>query len=99
MTVEDFDFAGLDKRLPLFLKIRVEGITVAGKPAAGVDLNKVAGIDQVIADFALDYRVDPDRKTLTLDKLEFDVGSPLGSSCRWCSTASAPTSPASRTRR
>jgi hypothetical protein len=62
VTVEDFDFAGLDKRVPLFLKIRVEGITVAG-------------IDQVIADFALDYRVDPDRKTLTLDKLELDVGS------------------------
>jgi hypothetical protein len=75
VTVEDFDFAGLDKRVPLFLKIRVEGITVAGKPAAGVDLNKVAGIDQVIADFAIDYRVDPDRKTLTLDKLELDVGS------------------------
>ena len=75
LTVEDFDFAGLDKRVPLFLKIRVEGITVAGTPAAGVDLNKVAGIDQVIADFALDYRVDPDRKTLTLDKLELDVGS------------------------
>jgi hypothetical protein len=74
VTVEDFDFAGLDKRVPLFLKIRVEGITVAGKPAAGVDLNKVAGIDQVIADFAIDYRVDPDRKTLTLNKLEFDVG-------------------------
>jgi len=75
VTVEDFDFAGLDKRMPLFLKIRVEGITVAGKPAPGVDLNKVAGIDQVIADFALDYRVDPDRKTLTLNKLELDVGS------------------------
>jgi hypothetical protein len=54
VTVEDFDFAGLDKRVPLFLKIRVEGITVAGKPAAGVDLNKVAGIDHVTADFALD---------------------------------------------
>ena len=75
VTVENFDFAGLDKRVPLFLKIRIEGITVAGKPAAGVDLNKVAGIDQVIADFALDYRVDPDRKTLTLHKLELDVGS------------------------
>ncbi|MBV8131249.1 MAG: hypothetical protein JO282_01875 [Alphaproteobacteria bacterium] len=75
VTVENFDFAGLDKRVPLFLKIRVEGITVTGKPAAGVDLNKVAGIDQVIADFALDYRVDPDRKTLTLYKLELDVGS------------------------
>ena len=75
VTVEDFDFAGLDKQVPLFLKIRVEGITVAGKPAAGVDLNKVAGIDKVNADFALDYRVDPDRKTLTLDKLELDVGS------------------------
>ena len=75
VTVENLDFAGLDKRVPLFLKIRIEGITVAGKPAAGVDLNKVAGIDQVIADFALDYRVDPDRKTLTLDKLELDIGS------------------------
>jgi hypothetical protein len=74
VTVEDFDFAGLDKRAPLFLKIRVEGIMVAGKPAAGVDLNKLAGIDQVIADFALDYSVDPDRKTLTLNKLKLDVG-------------------------
>jgi hypothetical protein len=75
VTVEDFDFAGLDNQLPLFLKVRVEGITVAGKPAVGVDLNKVAGIDQVIADFAIDYRVDPGRKTLTLDKLELNVGS------------------------
>jgi len=75
VTVEDFDFAGLDKRAPLFLKIRVEGITVAGKPAAGVDLNEVAGIDRMVADFALDYRVDPDRKTLTLDELELDLGS------------------------
>jgi hypothetical protein len=75
VTVEDFDFAGLDKQAPLFLKIRVEGLTVARKPAAGVDLNKVAGIDQVIADFALDYQVDPDRKTLTLGKLELNFGS------------------------
>jgi hypothetical protein len=75
VTVEDFDFAGVDKRVPLFLKIRVEGITVAGKLAAGVDLNEAAGMDQVVADFALDYRVDPDRKTLTLNKLELDVGS------------------------
>jgi hypothetical protein len=30
VTVENFDFAGLDKRVPLFLKIRIEGITVAG---------------------------------------------------------------------
>ena len=37
VTVENLDFAGLDKRVPLFLKIRIEGITVAGKPAAGVE--------------------------------------------------------------
>jgi len=74
VTVDHFDFAGLDKGVPLFLKIRVEGITVAGKPAAGVDLNELAGIDRAVADFGLDYRVDPDRKTLTLDKLELDVG-------------------------
>ena len=75
VTVDHFDFAGLDKGVPLFLKIRVEGITVASKPVAGVDLNELAGVDRVVADFGLDYRVDPDRKTLTLDKLELDVGS------------------------
>jgi hypothetical protein len=75
VTVEDFDFAGLDKQAPLFLKIRVEGITVTGRPAAGVDLKEVAGIDHAVADFALDYRVDPDSKTLTLNKLELNVGS------------------------
>src|SRR5215469_13668001 len=74
VTVDHFDFAGLDKGVPLFLKIRVEGITVAGKPAAGVDLNELAGIDRAVADFGLDYRVDPDRKTLTLDKLVIEVG-------------------------
>jgi hypothetical protein len=75
VIVEDFDFAGLDEGLPLFLKIRVEGITVVGKPAAGVDLNEVAGIDQANADWALDYRIDLDLKTLTLNKLELDLGS------------------------
>ena len=60
VTVDHFDFAGLDKGVPLFLKIRVEGITVASKPVAGVDLNELAGVDRVVADFGLDYRVDPD---------------------------------------
>ena len=54
VIVEDFDFAGLDEGLPLFLKIRVEGITVVGKPAAGVDLNEVAGIDQANAEVGAD---------------------------------------------
>jgi hypothetical protein len=75
VTVEDFDFAGLDRQAPLFLKIRIEGITVAGKPATGVDLNEIAGMSQATADFALDYRIDLDRKTLTLNKLELDVRS------------------------
>jgi hypothetical protein len=75
VSVEDFDFAGLDEQAPLFLKIRLEGIMVVGKPAAGVDLNEIAGIDQATADFALDYRIDLDRKTLTLNKLELDVRS------------------------
>ena len=48
VTVDHFDFAGLDKGVPLFLKIRVEGITVASKPVAGVDLNELAGVDAIM---------------------------------------------------
>ena len=33
----------------------------------------MAGIDKFLADFQLDYRLDPDRQTFTLNRLELDV--------------------------
>jgi len=74
VAVEDFDFAAVDKNAPPnFIKMRVEGIVIGAKPAAGVDLKELAGIDKITADFQLDYRLDPDKKTMTLSKLELDL--------------------------
>ena len=74
VTVEDFDFASVDKKLPPnFIKMRVEGILVGAKPAEGIDLSQLAGIDKITADFQLDYRLDPERKTMTLNRLELDL--------------------------
>jgi (2Fe-2S) ferredoxin len=74
IAVEDLDFASIEKKAsPNFARVRAEGIAIAGKMAEGVDLKELAGIDNVIADFQLDYRLDPDRKTLTLNRLEFDL--------------------------
>ena len=33
----------------------------------------MTGLDKVNADFQLDYRVDPERKTMTLNRLELDM--------------------------
>jgi hypothetical protein len=74
IAVEDFDFAAVDKNLPPnFIKMRVEGIVIGPKPAAGIDLKELAGIDKITADFQLDYRLDPEKKTMTLSKLELDL--------------------------
>lgn len=74
IAVEDLDFASIEKNLsPNFARARAEGIVIEGKAAEGVDLKEMAGIDKVLADFQLDYRLDPDRKTMTLNRLELDL--------------------------
>ena len=74
IAVEDFDFAAIDKNAPPnFIKMRVEGIVIGAKPAEGIDLAELAGIDKITADFQLDYRLDPEKKTMTLNRLELDL--------------------------
>src|SRR5437762_1479568 len=74
IAVEDFDFAAIDKKAPPnFARVRVEGILVGAKPAEGIDLAELAGVDKITADFQLDYRLDPERKTMTLNRLELDL--------------------------
>ena len=74
IAVEDFDFAAVDKKAPPnFARVRVEGIVIGAKPAEGIDLAELAGIDKITADFQLDYRLDADRKTMTLNRLELDL--------------------------
>jgi len=74
IAVEDLDFASIEKNVaPNFARVRAEGIVIEGKAAEGIDLKEMAGIDRVTADAQLDYRLDPDRKTLTLNRLELDV--------------------------
>ncbi len=74
VTVEDFDFDSTDKnQSPNFVKLRAEGIAISGNPADGIDLKEMAGIDKVTGDFQLDYRLDPARKTLTLNRLALDL--------------------------
>jgi hypothetical protein len=74
VAVEDFDFAAIDKNAPpTFIKMRVEGIVIGAKPAEGVDLAEMVGIDKITADFQLDYRLDPEKKTMSLNRLELDL--------------------------
>jgi hypothetical protein len=74
IAVEDLDFASIEKDAsPNFARVRAEGIAIAGKMAEGIDLKELAGIDKLAADFQLDYRLDVDRKTLTLNRLELDL--------------------------
>jgi hypothetical protein len=74
IAVEDFDFAALDNKAPpKFIKIDVEGIVIAARPAGGVDLGELAGVDKITADFQLDYRFDPEKKTMTLNRLDLDL--------------------------
>src|SRR5882672_10206120 len=74
ISVEDFDFAALEKQTPPnFIKIKVDGIAIVGKPAEGVDLKELVGIDSIAADLALDYRLEPERQIMTLNRLELAV--------------------------
>lgn len=73
ITVEDLDFDAIEKQQPpLFAKLRIEGIA-SGSNAGGFDLKQMAGIDKLSADFLLDYKLVPDKKTFTLSKLELDL--------------------------
>jgi len=74
LMVEDFDFDAVDKKLPPnFIKVRAEGIVIGAKSIEGVDLADLGGLDKVTADFQLDYRLDPEHKTMSLNRLEIDV--------------------------
>ena len=74
ITVEDVDFDSIAKQAPPnFMRMRIEGIAVDNKPAEGVDLKEMAGIDKLLVDFQFDYRIDPDKKTLTLSRLEMNL--------------------------
>jgi hypothetical protein len=74
ISVEDLDFASIEKEAsPNFARVKAEGILIEGKPAEGIDLKELAGIDKATADFQLDYRLDPDRKTMTLNRLVLDL--------------------------
>jgi len=73
LTVERLDFASIEKQQPpLFAKVKLDGIT-SGSKAGGFDLKQMAGIDNVSADFGVDYRLDPDKKTFTLKRLELNL--------------------------
>jgi hypothetical protein len=74
ITVEDLDFAAAGRDAPPnFVKMHVEGIEIAQNPAAGINLKALTGLDKATADFLLDYRIDPDKKTLKLNRLEFNL--------------------------
>jgi hypothetical protein len=74
IVVDEADFDQIAKQAaPNFIKMRIEGIDVPQKPVDGIDLNALAGIDKTSADFQLDYRIDPDKKTLTVNRIEFDL--------------------------
>jgi hypothetical protein len=80
VTVEEFDFErvpkaglkdkGADGDVPRFARIKLEGI------AGDDDLNKLLtpyGISKVPVDAALDYRLDPASKVMTVNKLELSL--------------------------
>ncbi len=74
IVVDEADFDQIAKQAPPnFLKMRIQGIDIAQKPAAGIDLNALAGIDKVSVDFQLDYRIDPAKKTMTVNRIEIDL--------------------------
>jgi hypothetical protein len=73
ITVERFDFDSVEKQQPpLYAKIKFDGVT-AGSSAGGFDLKQMANIDNVAADFGIDYRLDGDKKTFTLKRLELNL--------------------------
>lgn len=74
VTVEDFDFASYAKdEAPNFARLRAEGIALDPKSFDAFDLRALTGREVVKADFRLDYRFDPQVKTLMLSRLELDL--------------------------
>jgi hypothetical protein len=74
VTVDDFDFSSYSRNeTPNFAKLRVEGISIDTKSFGALDLRELIGRDTVTADLQLDYRVDPQRRTMTLNRLELDL--------------------------
>jgi hypothetical protein len=74
LVVEHLDFDAIDKQQPpLFAKVKLTG--VSGTSAAGFDLKQMAGIDTLTADFVVDYKLDPDKKTFTLNQLTLNLNS------------------------
>ena len=73
LTVEHFDFDSAEKQQPpLYAKVKFDGVT-SGSKAGGFDLKQMAGIDNVAADFGFDYKLDPDKRTFTLKRLELNL--------------------------
>jgi hypothetical protein len=73
ITVERFDFDSVEKQQqPLYAKVKFDGVTT-GSSAGGFDLKQMANIDNVAADFGIDYRLDGDKKTFTLKRLELNL--------------------------
>ena len=73
VTVETLDFDAVEKQQPpLFAKVKFDGITT-GSNAGGFDLKQMAGIDNVSADFGIDYKLDTDKKIFTLKRLELNL--------------------------
>jgi hypothetical protein len=74
IVVDEADFDQIAKQAPPnFFKMRIQGVDIGQKPAAGIDLNTLAGIDKVSADLQLDYRIDPAKKTMTVNRIEIDL--------------------------
>jgi hypothetical protein len=72
ITVEDFDFDAIEKQQPpLFAKIKFDGVT--GSNAGGFDVKQLAGVDSVSADFGIDYKLDADKRTFTLKRMELNL--------------------------
>jgi len=74
ITVDELDFDSVGKQAPPnFLKMRIEGVDIGEKPAEGVDLKAMTGLDKLSADFQFDYRIDPAKKTLTVNRVEINL--------------------------
>src|SRR4051794_37849116 len=74
VAVEAFDFASYYKdETPNFAKLEAEGIAIDTKSFDAFDLRDLTGLGTIMADFRLDYRVDPERRTMILNRLELDL--------------------------
>jgi hypothetical protein len=74
ITVDDFDFAAFRRNEPPnFAKMRAEGIAIEAKSFDTFDLRELTGHDTVMADFQLDYRANPERRIMALNRLQLDL--------------------------